>query len=59
VTILETEAKSMEKQFSEYKAEHHTAMRDIMAMFTELQKSIESNFKEIRSELHEIDKRKP
>lgn len=57
VTILETQLQGLEKQFTEYKADQHLAMGEIKNMFGELQKSIDANFKEIRKDIHEIDKK--
>lgn len=57
VTILETQLQVLEKQFTEYKADQHLAMGEIKNMFGELQKSIDANFKEIRKDIHEIDKK--
>ena len=58
VTILEQEVQALEKRFTEYKADQHIAMGEIKTMFGKLQESIDTNFKEIRTELHEIDKKK-
>lgn len=58
VTILETQLKSQSDQFADYKQEQHSAMREIKDMFSKLQDNISTNFEKMRTEIHEIDKRK-
>lgn len=58
VTVLETKLQSQQDQFAEYKLEQHSAMREIKDMFSKLQDNISTNFEKMRTEIHEIDKRK-
>ena len=58
VTVLETKLQSQSDQFADYKQEQHSAMREIKDMFLKLQDNISNNFEKMRTEIHEIDKRK-